>query len=50
MFTSKEVPATEFLDLALGFALMGLQTWDVFLHTVMLTAYDICVKDFEKLF
>lgn len=30
MFTSKEVCATELLDLAFDVALMGLQTWNVF--------------------
>lgn len=43
MFPSKEVRATEFLDLAFGFALMGLQTRNEFLHTVILMAYKICI-------
>lgn len=32
MFTSKEVCATEFLDLAFGFAWMGLQTGCVLVY------------------
>lgn len=43
MFTSKEVHAIELLDLAFGFALMGLQTRSVFLCIVILTPYDICI-------
>jgi len=42
MFTSKEVNATELFDLAFDFALVGLQTWNVFLHTaIILTACNI---------
>lgn len=51
MFTSKEVSATELFDLAFHFALMELQTQNVFLHTtVILTAYHICIarKGFWK--
>lgn len=42
-FTSEEVHAIELLDLAFDYASMGLQTQNVFLCTVILTAHNIWI-------